>query len=438
MSKIQERFPTTISPKTINLKIRSKQLEYQNYYKETLGKYPFVWYNSYQIEPKAIQFFELSFTDNIPSLKLHFYDKVNMIKDKTFPIEDTTITVFISSRSKGVKPIFLEFKIVDFSTNRELNICFAVLNVKTLYLKQFKSYPNKTSYKLYEQLSKDLGLGFYSNLENTDDKMTWINTGQKVYEFMNKVLDHTYLSDQSFITGYIDFYYNYVFVDLQKELSRDIMEDAGSSNTGVANSVNVADKEIVSKLVLTNDLSAKQSNYFFDSYKVINNSHRVSISKGYESVVKYYDHLSKSYLPFNLKSFKDNDDYKIALNESFGDKKFTKQNLDFVYEGKFDSDNVHKNFLYAKIQNDRNLLDLEKIGLEISLPTPNFNYYKFQKVNVILSNQAANIQQTHINKRLSGEWMVTDIKYRISDNRFKQIINLVRRDLSKAEGEVRA
>lgn len=438
MSKIIEKFAPTIRPKTINLNIRSKELEYQNYYKENLGKYPFVWYNSYEIDPRSIQFFELSFTDNIPSLKLQFYDRVGMIKDKTFPIEDTTITIFISGRSKSVKPIFLEFKIVDFSTNKNLNICFAVLNVKTLYLKQFKSYSNKTSYKLYEQLSKDLGLGFYSNLENTDDKMTWINTGQKVYEFMNKVLDHTYLSDQSFILGYIDYYYNYVFVDIQKELSRDIFEDSGSANTGVENYVNTQNKENVNKLVLTNDVSAKLSNYYFDSYKVINNSHRVSLSKGYESIVKYYDHLSKSYLPFNLKSFKDNDDYKIPLNESFGDKKFTKQNLDFVYEGKFDSDNVHKNFLYAVIQNDRNLMDLEKIGLEINLPTPNYNFYKFQKVNVVVSNQAANLQQTHINKRLSGQWLITDIKFRISDKRFTQIINLVRRDLSKAEGEVRA
>ena len=98
----------------------------------------------------------------------------------------------------------------------------------------------------------------------------------------------------------------------------------------------------------------------------------------------------------------------------------------------------HSNFLYAVIQNERNLLDLEKIGLEIELPTPNYNYYKFQKVYVIISNQTANVQQGLVNQRLTGDWMITDIKFRIADKRYRQIINLVRRDLSKAVGEVRS
>ena len=437
MSKIIERFAPTIKPNTISFDISSREPGIRQNFKESLGKYPFVWYNSYQIDTRSIQFFELSHTDNIPSLKIHFIDKMNMIKDKTFPIDDTTITVFISARSTANKPIFLEFKIVDFQKNKNINICNCVLNVKGLYLKQYKSFSKKTSYQLYEQISKDLGLGFYSNIQNTNDQMTWINTGQKLYEFMNKTLDHCYIGDQSFVLGYVDYYYNYVLVDLQKELTRDISQDLGVANTGIEDLVKSANQENVSKLLLTNDVGVRSGNYYFDSYKVTNNSHRISLSRGYESVVRYYDQISKEYLPFNLKSIKDNDDYKISLNESFGDKKFTKDNLEYIYEGRI-CDNVHKNFLYAVIQNERNLLDLEKIGLEIELPTPNYNYYKFQKVYVIISNQTANVQQGLVNQRLTGEWMITDIKFRIADKRYRQIINLVRRDLSKAVGEVRS
>ena len=52
--------------------------------------------------------------------------------------------------------------------------------------------------------------------------MTWINPKYKPYDFMGDVIDYSYISDESFIVGYIDHYYNFCFIDVQKELLRNI------------------------------------------------------------------------------------------------------------------------------------------------------------------------------------------------------------------------
>jgi hypothetical protein len=437
MSKIVSRFEPTYKPSPIVLNVPKKEKAYQNTFRESLGKLPLIYYNGVQVDTNQIEFFELSFTDNLPSLKVHFTDSLSLTKDKAFPLDDTFISIFIHPRTSTSKPIFMEFKIVDFKIDRNLNICFGILNLRKLFIKEFKSYPKKTSFELYQEISKDLGLGFYSNIENTNDRMTWINTGDRVYEFINKVLDNCYLDDKSSILGYVDYYYNFVFADLQKELDRDISQDLGSANTGIEDILLTDNREKTSGLFLTNDIGLKDTNSFFDKFKILNNSSRISITKGYQSVIKYYDQISKEYLLFDLKSQNEASPYKIPLNESAKDRKYNKQNLNYIYEGKLDSDNVHKNFNYAIIQNDRNLVDLERIGLEIELPIPNFSLYKFQKIYVAVSNQFRNLQQEKTNQRLSGQWLITNIRYRYADGRFRQIINLVRKDLTRAASEVR-
>ena len=54
-----------------------------------------------------------------------------------------------------------------------------------------------------------------------------------------------------------------------------------------------------------------------------------------------------------------------------------KENINLVYSGRLDMDNVHKNYYYAVVQNKINYMELSKIGIVLELPTPNYNLYKF-------------------------------------------------------------
>lgn len=430
LNRVTSRFKA----KTIQFKVGEG---FTKEFAEGLGYVPFVWYNAYQLEPTQIEFLELSIVDGIPTLKLTFRDTINIMKDRGFPLDDTLISCFLHPRSTQLKPIHLDFKIVDFKIMETTLSCIGVLDVNRLYVKEFQSYKDLSSYEVLKRISTEIGLGFNSNVESANDNMTWINTGKKVRNFIDDVIDNSYLGDQSFVMGYIDFYYNYNYVDLEKELKRNIGEEKGTIDTGIKTILNTDNKEMLSQLFLTNDRAFIDSNNYFENFTILNKSTSISLQKGYKSIIKYYNQLSKEYLFFNLDSITDNADSKIVLKGKPKDNSFRNQNLDYIYKGKLDIDNSHINYAYAQILNDRNLVDLEKIGIEIELPTPNFNLYKFQKILLIISNQAKGVIEEFFNKRLSGEWLIIDIKFRLSSLKFVQVVTLVKRELEVSKNELK-
>jgi hypothetical protein len=266
--------------------------------------------------------------------------------------------------------------------------------------------------------------------------MTWINAGKKPYDFISEILDHSYISDESFIYGYIDNYYNFNFVDIQKELSRDISKELGVVSNSLSQVLSTSKQDDVARLLLTNDASVIGSNIYFDSYRIINNSTSSSIENGYSDVIKYYDMLDKSILNFKVESLNNNADKSILLKGAPQDDKFYKSNKNFIYGGRLDKDNQHKNFSYTKVQNNRNIIDSEKIGLEVELSSPNYNVYKYQKIKVILSSNTPTVNSYMINQRLSGDWLIVDIKFVFSNKSLKQIITLIKRELELSQDEI--
>jgi hypothetical protein len=74
--------------------------------------------------------------------------------------------------------------------------------------------------------------------------------------------------------------------------------------------------------------------------------------------------------------------------------------------------------------------------MEVTLPTPNFNLYKFMKIYVLLVNQGNKEINPIFNKKLSGEWLITDIGFVMEDDKLKQKVKLVRRNLGFSEEEI--
>ena len=429
MSKITRRFDPAKLARKIKFKVEGRYKDKVREFAESLGNYPFIWYNSYPIEYMDISFFELSIVDNIPNLKIIFKDGLNMMRDKGFPLDDSIITVFLNPRTRQLKPIHLDFKIIDFQIIDTTCVCHGVIDVYKLFVKEFKSYKNKTSFKVLQDLCKDTSLGFYSNFEDSDDQMTWINSGNKIYHFMTNILDNVYLSDQSFVMGYVDYYYNYNLIDIQKELSRNLEEESSVINTGVEEIAKSENRDVLGKLYLTSEVGFENTNFYFESYTIINRSTSISIDKGYQTFVQFYDPLKKELPAFRVDSIVEQARDKIILKGFPKENKFKNENIEYYYAGKIDTDNAHKNFNYARVLNDRNLFDLEKIAIEITLGNPNFNLYRFLKISVIISNNVGNANHYYNNQRLSGEWLITDIKFRFENARLTQVVTLVKREL---------
>jgi hypothetical protein len=433
---IRNIFPNQKKAREIQIELPPDE-NYQKEFVESLGNLPLVWYNMVQVEPDDIISFELSYVDNLPTVKVKFKDTIGAMKDKGMPLDDTKLTIFLNPRTKFLKSIHMDFKISDFSDDNDIYDITGVIDVKELYLRSFKSYSQKSSYKLYEQIAKDCGLGFNSNIDDTNDQMTWINTGNRLFEFINGCVEHSYKSDETYLAQYIDFYYNLNYVDLEKEMKRDIKKELGIGNTGLQEAIKKLEPELVSRNFLSNDLSMKQSNVYFESYTTINESTRLSLMKGYLTKIKYYDELTKNFLVFEVDAITSPSDENILLRGAPQDETFFRENYNLNYSGRLDMDNVHKNYYYAVIQNKINYTELSKIGLVLELTSPNYNLYKFQKIFVIISNQKATPSKSEFNGRLTGQWLIVDISFTYVGRKFRQKVELAKRDLEISPEELK-
>lgn len=427
-------FESTIKPSEIRFKLPSDR-NLQDEFVKTIGLVPFVWYNAFQISPAYLKYFELgSNSNNLPQIKLIFQDEFGFLKDKAFPLDDTKITIFISPRSEQLKPIHLDFKIAKFNILDGICTLTGILDVSELMLKKYVSLGKKTSFNALQELAKTSGLGFSTNISDTADEMLWMQNGKRTIDFIEDISKHGYISDQTFVYQYIDFHYNLTYVDVEKEVRRDITNELGVANTGIEGIAKLPKTELVGKPVLTNDQSLVNSPGYFQSYRILNNSTNISISQGYSSTMKIYDDVTKKFIIFNIDGLTENPDSSIIMKGSPQDETFFNANKNLIYSGKLD-DNVHLNYQFAETLNSRNLSELSKVGIEITLESPNYNFYRFKKVKILISNQAPTPTQDILNNRLSGFWIIVDIRYIFNDQKYTQVIRLVKRELELSPEE---
>jgi hypothetical protein len=74
--------------------------------------------------------------------------------------------------------------------------------------------------------------------------------------------------------------------------------------------------------------------------------------------------------------------------------------------------------------------------MEIELSFPNFNLYKFQKIKIVLSSNTQTVSSVMVNQRLSGDWIVVDIRYNYYDGGIRQMLTMVKRELELSADEL--
>jgi len=439
LPRINSFFEPKISPENISINLENLNRIDQEQIREDLGFAPFIWYNNIQIEYRDIESFTLKYENNIPTIKMFFKDSFGIMKQIGFPGDDTLITVFFNSRSKNLRSIKMDFKVFTFNDlgNGSFSIS-GIVNIPRLYTKKFESFNKKTSHQTIREIAKSLDCGFCSNLNDTNDLMTWINPGNSSLEFINDILKNSYVSDDSFIYYYIDFYYNICYVDLNKELTRDINQDVMVNSMGF-DKVKLEEgqgEERLIPIILSNDNSFESSNGFISDYNINNKSTKVSITNSYKTLSKTWNVNNKEFLLFDIETITPDGKNDIILKGSMEDPTFFNENVEAIWLGKLETDNSHLNFNYSTIQNSRNLDEITKIGATLTLSSPNLNLYLFQKVKVLFS--AKKLTPTHEEqffKRLSGDWLIIGMEIKFDGGRSYQVLNVIKTTLSMTPEE---
>jgi hypothetical protein len=402
----------------------------------TIGLTPFLNYNGSQINDRDIQSLTLYHDGLVPKVDIIFRDTNGMIS-KEPPRDDTKFEVFLNSRSPNLKSIHLKFKIDDFQKLQTNQYSMSgTIDISKLYRNKFK-VRRGTSFEILRDICKGLEIGFNSNIDNTNDNMAWRNIGDKEYKFMESVIKHSYISEESFMAGYIDFYYCFNYVDIEKEMKRDIKDDVGIDTGGVSDPAKPDSSKIV-KLMLTSEKGQQSSNMFFLKKSERNESTKISMQQGYKTRTKFYDRVKKMFLVFDVDSTTSDGSKSHILKGAEGDKEAFDNNYVTKYNGKIDTDNTHNNYNYAVTQNRINLDNMMKNQLDISLPNPNFNLYRFQKIQLFIIKEAATVSAPEtIQWRYSGEWLIASIKFVFLNGALTQEITLARKEMGKNPDEIK-
>lgn len=435
---VSQVFPPSVNLEPIKYKIPTNVEDTQNIYSE-IGFHVFLWYNGVKIDSKDISRLELYSEGIVPSCDVVFNDTFGLItSEETTPITDTKFEVFINSGSKLLKSIHLKFKITENKVKKNGAIKFkGKLDIPNFYKTRFKSYSG-TSYSVLKEISKEHNLGFNSNISNTNDYMVWRQTGSFIKDFIQKITNHSYKDDNSFFRVYIDYYYRLNFIEIEKEYNRDISNDVGVLSQGLSSQrVTNNNEEKLVPLRLTNDASSSSNEFFFGHWKQINQSTYLNISKGIYTKSKVYDRVNQQFLKFDVDSLtKEKGDTYILKGDIKSDDDYN-ENYSNVFGGVSDFDNVHKNYEYSIVQNRRNLNNLYNIVLDVDLPQPNYNLYKYQKVFMEFINQKRTISDRKImDNRYTGGYIITNNRYKFKDGSLTQKLTIVRKELGKTYQEI--
>lgn len=426
---------------------------------DMVGKFPYIQIGNMNIQTTDTISIVLYNNQFLPKIEMQFKDPTFNIIDPLFPTDNDILSLFIKSSSELLMPVRMDFKITDVNVikgkdgpNQELIIALTgILDVNGLYYTPIRSFPN-SSFQVLKTLASEFKLGFASNINDTNDAMIWINPGETNLEFMQDVINYSYISDESFMYAYVDFYYNLNYVDIETALNEDISEQSGIFFS--ANIEKNDGEEPSSKLILTDHPDKSNTNMFINKYNLLNSSTKVNLNIGYRSIISYYDKNGSIFYKVLLDTISTpgNKGENVILKGQIGEiSDLVENSVDIINLGKIDTDNVHANFPYAYQQNRKNLLYLQKVKIKVVLSSMNFNLYRFQKIELkfyktdemhdddktievteksVSQNADKDFDEKRINKRLSGEWLITAINYTFNKvGGFSQEVTLVKREL---------
>ena len=432
--------PTIKVPPIVMNQDQSTSSAGQSDYTQGLGYTPLIWYKAFAIEDRYITNLRLYHDGLIPKIEFTFEDTKDIMKGVGMPTDDSTIDLFLNSTSSNLKSLHIVFKIESFDQGSDkVGQKFTIggtMNIPNIYLVGNNSYKD-TSFNTLRKICGELELGFNSNISNTQDTMAWKNPQKKIYEFMSSIVSRSYINDESFMGAYIDYYYCFNYVDIEKEMNRDNASDIGIDTSGLSQQSNPDELQRIVPLTLTNDESQSSSSNYMSNVIKVNDSTKKSLKHGYATVTKFYDRIKKQFLVFTVDSTTSDGSKSIILKGGENDNKYQKENIKQKFAGKIDTDNVHSNFNYAATQNRINLDNLNKIAINATLPNPNWNLYKFQKVQVQMVNKSSTpANPSPIDFRYSGSYIVADIEYVWAKGKMSQNVRLVRKELGKTPEEI--
>ena len=379
--------------------------------------YPFLSINNYVFDADEIKLFKIDATDFLPQVTFMFtLTKTDAFRSQGYPKDGDILNVFIRAKNNAFKPIRNDYIIKNVMSGGGGNenaggttTISGELFIPHIKDELIKSYSG-TSFDVLNKIAQELEMGFATNETSTTDSQAWLCAGSTWEEYINHIVEAAWKDENSFYKCYIDVYYHLNFINVNNQIEGDGAMAAGILDVTIAKDFfnnKVGDVAAAEKPVgkfLTNMGNMSGTNMFIRDYKTKNESSRINEQYGYKYNVQFFDLKSLKYwnifvdpktsdgaenkkIILKGRTFPKKEEEKDAQGRSPSASEYWKTQNKFVWKG-IQSTNVHDKYTFAIAHNERNLLELKKLYLEVNVERWNPNIYNSERIPLLLISQA--------------------------------------------------
>ena len=372
---------------------------------------PFIHINGYTFKDSDIISFELNMQGTIPTLNVNIFDSRNQFTADTFPRDGDVLSLRIASKQTDTfKDIRIDFDIDSVSGPNTSNYEKAggakfsfsgSIKIPGLYAEECKSYPAATSLEHVELITGELKLGLATNVDVSDDIMKLVTPYQPIIETLDKLIEHSYIGEESFQVWCLDPYYYFNYVDLNSLLNSPEDFETTFANFTQSFDENPEDEDdkLERELVLTNHQKSEGTNMHIKKYSLQQSAGGEVKKNGYKRVLQFFendaDTPEKGFVQFDVEPLSSSEmkDIEEPLKGRRGEDRFEKV-IKYKYQGRKpvldeqDGANTHLNYEFARIHNVQNLTELRKMKLVVELAKWNAGLHKYQKLPIAIYNES--------------------------------------------------
>ena len=373
---------------------------------KTVGYFaPFIKINGYTFDHHDIEEFTFDESNFLPTINAIIIDKHGIFKSAYFPKTHPILSLYIRSKHDELKCIRCDFLITSIDTDSSSDpdhwptgknmtiILSGALFVPMIYDNTPQSYSNLTSLQVLQELASDMKLGFSTNEDYTNDRMTWIKPLIRRNTFIQHVTTYAFKDDHSFYTGFINRHYDMTLVNIGAMFVEDLDFDKAFHNILSVTDIYKRQSDTAIKnepidFILTNytKMSGIQDMYISE-YTPNTRQGNILSKYGYIRNIGFYD---QQLTPDYAKNFVDLDVKPISLTLKPDGTDLTLNPFASNSNGEWcgiDYNNGHDNFNFAQIQNEHNNMDIRKITLSIKMNGINLNLVRGQRVPVLIVHE---------------------------------------------------
>lgn len=275
--------------------------------KNILGtEFPVIRIGEFVPTPSQIAKLKIDNFDKIPSILLKLTLLTDNFRSKNMPKDGDIISIFISTKSETIAPIRADFIITNVM-QKNTKIGIDVTLTGNMFIPGFDADTTfgtiGTSKNAFIDAAKHFGLGFATDdSDDTNDMQTWICYNMPCINYLNNVISHTWKDETSFYDWWIDEHYNINFININKMLltnTKDIDITANSIN--VNGDFDSPQDHSQKNTKATNKVFSNVPEYssgvfFVTKWNVTNNSSQISLDNGVEIKTNEFMHNDNVYL----------------------------------------------------------------------------------------------------------------------------------------------